>query len=46
MIPESISRDPNYNGKELFEEWEGYSVICPKKTDDIVMKGSEQNLNY
>ena len=44
IIPESKNYDPDYNGKELFKEWEGYSVICPKTTDDIVMKGSEQTL--
>ena len=44
IIPESKNNDPDYNGKELFEEWEGYSIVCPKTTDDIVMKGSEQTL--
>ena len=40
-IPEKINRDPDYDGKELFEEWGGYSIICPKKTNDIKMKGTQ-----
>jgi hypothetical protein len=36
-----VERDPKYSAKELFAEWEGYSLLCPKLTDDIVLKGSE-----
>jgi hypothetical protein len=42
--PKGKNYDPNYSGKALFEEWVGYSLLCPKTTDDIVMKGSEQTL--
>ena len=28
----------NYDG------WEGYSIICPKASDKIVFKGTEQSM--
>jgi hypothetical protein len=44
IISEDKNYDPDYSGKNLFDEWDGYSLICPKISDDIVIKGTEQRL--
>lgn len=41
IIPDDLNYDNGYDGKELLEEWEGYSLICPNVNDKIMLQGTQ-----
>jgi hypothetical protein len=28
----------------MFDDWEGYSIVCPSANDQLMLKGTEQSM--